>query len=77
MQTNQLLLSFVNPFFLIKIGIIILILFYIVLSLIILRRIRIMNKVVTQPQVSFVLVFTAFINIALAILLFLLAIVIL
>ncbi len=78
MQSNQLLNSiFLNPFFLIKIGIIILIIFYIVLSIVIVRRVQIMNRTITQSQVSFTLIFVAFINIILAILLFLLAIVIL
>ncbi len=78
MPNNELLLlPFLNPFFLIKIGLIVLILFYVVLSIVITRRVQIMNRTVTQSQVSFLLLFISFINVILAVLLFLLAVVIL
>ncbi len=78
MQNNQALLPFyLNPFFLIKIGLIVLILFYVVLSIVIVRRVQIMNRTVAQSQVSFLLLFIAIINVVLAVLLFLLAVVIL
>jgi hypothetical protein len=75
--SNDFFLPFINPYFYIKIGIIILVIAYIILSLIILRRVQIMNRVITQSQVSFLIFFTAFVNIILAILLFLLSVVIL
>jgi hypothetical protein len=75
---NQLFVfNFINPFIFIKLGFMILIFFYIVFSAVILRRVNIMNKCISQPALSFLLVFISFINIILAILLFFLAIVIL
>lgn len=78
MQSEQIILyPFQNPFIFIKIGIIILIFFYVVFSYVIFKRIRIMNNVVEQSQSSFILVLISLINIIFAILLFLTAIVIL
>jgi hypothetical protein len=77
MPNSSFFLQFAHPSFYIKIGAIVIVVFYFILSLIIARRIQIMNRVISQSQVSFLIAFISFLNIALAFLLFLLAVVIL
>lgn len=74
---NDLILSMLNPYFIIKVGFIVLAFFYIILSLVIQRRIKIMNECIHQSQVSVVIVLIGWINTLMAVLLFLLSIVIL
>lgn len=66
-----------NPFFLLKIGFLLVIFIYIIFSLVVLNQVSAMNNIIKEVRSSAIIFFLAILNLFLAVSLFIIALVIL